>query len=139
MLGHEDYALALWSEATGLALEDEQRCERDANTQIKCRHAADVLAEMVNGSTADELNIPAVTKAVISAPKDCMAQLMDILSHHPQLVQVEISPVSLADSEGVTGAVGDVGEARPGVDVEDTATGRRHHRHLTHGGVGPLA
>src|SRR5204863_8256351 len=77
VLGHEDYALALWSEATGLALEDEQRCERDANTQIKCRHAADVFAEMVNGSTADELNIPAVTKAVISAPKDCMGQLMD--------------------------------------------------------------
>jgi hypothetical protein len=95
VLGSDDYALALWTAGVGLAYETEEVFEQGATARIKCRHAAEMVARLVGGSTIHDLNLPRVTRIVVSAIDDYQPALLDILHNAPELSHIQISPVSL--------------------------------------------
>jgi hypothetical protein len=105
VVGYDDYGLALWSEGSGIAFENEEHFESGANLQIKCRHAAEMLANMVGAATSEDLSIPLVTKAIISAPEECQDQLIELLRTHHSLSQIDVQPISLADEQGILSPV----------------------------------
>jgi hypothetical protein len=95
LLGADDYALALWTAAVGFAYETEELFEPGATAQLKCRHAADMLARFIGGSTINDLNLPSLTRIVVSAIDDYQPALLDTLLKAPELAHIEISPISL--------------------------------------------
>ncbi len=103
VLSADDYAVGVWSVNTGLAYETEERFERGANTEIKCRGASEMFARLIGASTIENLNLPPVSKAIISAPDDYQDQLLDVLSRNRDLDNIEISPITLvADTQNPT-------------------------------------
>lgn len=101
VLGNDDYGLAIWSEATGLAFENEESFEHGASLPIKCRHASELFATMVGAATTEDLGVARVTKAIISAPEECQDHLIDLLLHNQALAHIDIQPIGLANDEGI--------------------------------------
>ena len=95
IVGSENYALGLWNQATGLAYETEEFFETGANSQIKCRHATEMLVRLIAAGTIEDLNLPPVANVIVSAPDDYQDMLFDVLRHNRDLAGIEIAPITL--------------------------------------------
>jgi Tfp pilus assembly protein PilN len=95
VLSRDDYAVALWSEDTGLVYETEEAFEVGATAQIKCQHARNMFARLIAAGTIHNLNLPLVTRAIVSAPGDVQDRLLALLISSNDLPDVEVSAVSL--------------------------------------------
>lgn len=95
VITNDDYAVGLWSEDLGLVYETEERFESGANHEIKCHHARDIFAKLIATGTLDNLQLPPVTKAIVSALDDYEELIIALLTTSEELSHIEISPVSL--------------------------------------------
>jgi len=90
-----DYAIGLWSEATGLVYETEELFEKGAANEIKCEHARDVFVKYVGHASLVELGLPPVTNAVLSAAENYGDSMLAALRETHELQQIEIEPISI--------------------------------------------
>lgn len=102
VLGYDDYAVALWSHAAGFAYETEEFFEQGAKDQIKLRHACSTFARLLSANTIHDLNLPAVTRAIVSAPAVVQDVVLDMLAAERELSNIQVSAVTLAlDAEPI--------------------------------------
>lgn len=95
VIGDHDYAIGLWSEATGLVYETEELFERGAGNEIKCQHARDVFVKFTGTASLVKLGLPDVTNAVLSAAETYGDSMLALLQESQELNQIEIEPVSI--------------------------------------------
>lgn len=95
VIGDHDYAIGLWSEATGLVYETEELFERGAGNEIKCQHARDVFVKFTGTASLVKLGLPDVTNAVLSAAETYGDSMLALLQESEELNQIEIEPVSI--------------------------------------------
>lgn len=99
VLGSDDYAVALWSHEAGLAYETEELFEQGATYEIKLRHACTMFARLLSTDTIHNLNLPPVTRAIISAPDNFHHAVLDMLAAERDLTDIHISAVTLSANE----------------------------------------
>jgi hypothetical protein len=95
VIADHDYAIGLWSEATGLVYETEELFERGAGNEIKCQHARDVFVKFTGTASLVKLGLPDVTNAVLSAAETYGDSMLALLQESQELNQIEIEPVSI--------------------------------------------
>ena len=98
-LGNDDYAVALWSHETGFAYETEEFFEQGAHYPIKLRHACAMFARLLSAETINNLDLPPVTKAIVSAPADLHDEILHMLAAERDLSDMQISAVTLSAEE----------------------------------------
>lgn len=99
VLSRDDYAVALWSKDTGLVYETEESFEAGATAQIKCQHSRNMFARLIAAGTIQNLNLPQVTRAIVSAPGDIQDRLLALLISSNDLPDVEVFPVYLNEGD----------------------------------------
>lgn len=95
VIADHDYAIGLWSEATGLVYETEELFERGAGNEIKCQHARDVFVKFTGTASLVKLGLPDVTNAVLSAAETYGDSMLALLQESQELNQIETEPVSI--------------------------------------------
>ncbi|MDX6576495.1 MAG: hypothetical protein QOE96_2448 [Blastocatellia bacterium] len=102
VLSNDDYAVGLWSKETGLVYETEESFEAGATAQIKCKHSRNMFARLIAAGTIENLQLPPVTKAIVSAPEDLQDQLLAVLRNSNDQPNVEVSPIAIHLNDGNT-------------------------------------
>lgn len=144
VLSKRDYGFALWSEQTGLVYETEEPFEPGTTVDDMCDHVRTVFSKVIDESTIHALQLPPVTKAIVSAPDDLIETLIQVLREAEELHSLSIEQVSLnlGDNEPTTLdqptalAIGSIvpGYLVPVCDLMDSPSDRlsrlKQHTHL---------
>jgi Tfp pilus assembly protein PilN len=95
LMGPNDYAVALWSEESGLVYETEEVFERGAGMEIKCLHARDMFRRFIADPSLAKLRLGPVSRVVVSASADYGDMILQMLHQAEYLRNVTVEPVSL--------------------------------------------